>query len=977
MSLNPDFIHELRKQFAGDIRLDTASKILYSTDASMYQIEPLGVAIPKTQDDLQSAVELAAKYKIPILPRGAGSSLGGQAIGEALILDCSRWLDSIIDINSESRTATVEPGVVLADLNFAAAKFGLTYGPDPASAERATMGGVIGNNATGAHSILYGMSADHLFLADVILGDGTLETWDVNGKSKLTPVLQDIRANLADEIKSNYPKTWRNSAGYRLNYLLPWSPSVPPRWVGENYPANLKPNTWNLAPLLAGSEGTLAVMRRATVNLVPRPNHTILGVLSYQSIADACDDVPRLLAFEPSAIELIPQMILRFARSVPAYARQMGWIVGDPVAVLVVEFSGDQPSALKEAVRRIGSTLTIAESKEEQARVWNIRKMGLGILDSRPQVERPAAFIEDCAIPVERLGEFVREVERIMSAHGTEGGIYAHASAGCLHIRPILNLQCGEGVRALRSIGEQVFALTMRLGGSMSSEHGDGIISGEWVEKTYGIEITDAMRMLKHAADPDNLLNPNKMFNAPPMDTNLRFGEHYQVKAWNSALQFDHERRLAGAIEHCNGQGVCRKTNGMMCPSYQATREEQNSTRGRANLLRALISLPPSNEDRRSKIVDSVFSALDLCLACKGCKAECPSGVDMAKLKFEFENEYYKTHRRPLRDYVFGYFHVFAKLASWIAPLSNGIMGISLFKNIAAKTLKMTEKRPFPKFTNKRAKLVNGTNDESVVIFLSDSYARYIEPHIEQAAFDVLSACGYNVRILPVVGAGASLLSKGFIDVAKRHAGRVLDSLNQLDPKQDAVIVGIEPPEIYSLKHDYLDLLPNRAEEIASRAAQTWLLDEYLLRSDKFSALRVGNMVKRNDNDIYTQKIKFQPHCHQRAEELASDGLPSGANATVALLTDCGYEVELLDTGCCGMAGTFGYEAEHYDLSMQVGELKLFHLLHGLNKKNSNVCVTGTGAACRLQISQGVGMDVKHPIELVRDAVLDTRSQNM
>ncbi|HKI55410.1 MAG TPA: FAD-linked oxidase C-terminal domain-containing protein, partial [Anaerolineales bacterium] len=769
----------------------------------MYQIKPLGVAIPRTQDDLQSAIELAAKYKVPILPRGAGSSLGGQAIGEALILDCSHWLDSIIEIDAESRTATVEPGVVLSTLNSASAQYELTFGPDPASAERATMGGVIGNNATGAHSILYGMSADHLLSADVILGDGTLETWDVNLKSKLFPVIQNIQTNYAEAIKQNYPKSWRNSAGYRLNYLLPWSPSTPPQWIGEYYPANIQPGTWNLAPLLAGSEGTLAVMRRAKVNLVPKPKYTILGVLSYSSIAEACDDVPRLLKINPSAVELIPRRILQLAKSVPAYARQMGWIVGDPTAVLVVEFSGDQPSALKDAVRQIGDVLTIAESKEEQARVWNVRKMGLGILDSRPYAARPVAFIEDCAIPVEELSAFVREVERIMSTHGTEGGIYAHASAGCLHIRPVLNLQKGEGVRALRSIGEQVFALTASLGGSMSSEHGDGIVTGEWIEKTYGKEVTNAMRVLKRAADPENLLNPNKMLDAPPMDTHLRFGEDYQTQTWIPSLHFDHERGLAGAIEHCNGQGVCLKSNGVMCPSYQATREESNSTRGRANLLRGLISSPmllrggrssrrrvpfrvsnPQFDEEivssftsfspRNDMIEATAKALDLCLACKGCKAECPSGVDMAKLKYEFENEYYKTHRRPLRDYVFGYFHVAAKLASSVASFSNAMMQIPLFKNILARLLGVTTKRPFPKFTRQRAKLLASEmqNHKQRIIFLSDPFAQYIEPQVEQAAFDVLSACGYDVRVSPIIGAGASLFSKGFIDAAKRHAGK-------------------------------------------------------------------------------------------------------------------------------------------------------------------------------------------------------------
>ncbi|MFM8427787.1 MAG: FAD-binding oxidoreductase, partial [Chloroflexota bacterium] len=487
MTFSREIFQDLQKRFKGDLRLDSASKVLYSTDASAYQIEPLGVAIPKTQEDLQTVVAFAAKNKIPILPRGSGSSLAGQAIGEALILDCSRYLDSIIEINPETNSALVEPGAILANLNRAAAKHGLMFGPDPASAERATMGGVIGNNATGAHSILYGMSADHILEAEVVLSDGSLATFTEAESvikqnnirlSNIVLSVNEIRQRFADAIKQNYPRSWRNSAGYRLNYLLPWSPSTPPQWIGDNYPANLKPDTWNLAHVLAGSEGTLAVIRKLKVNLVPKPKHTILGVLSYASIADACDDVPRLLSMNPSAVELIPQLILRNARSIPAYARQMGWVIGDPAAVLVVEFSGDQPSALKEAVRRLGDVLTIAESPEDQARIWNIRKVGLGILDSRPSSARPIAFIEDCAIPVERLGDFVRDIEKILDAHGTFGGIYAHASAGCLHIRPVLDLQHGEGVRTMRSIIEQVFALTMSLGGAMSSEHGDGIARG-------------------------------------------------------------------------------------------------------------------------------------------------------------------------------------------------------------------------------------------------------------------------------------------------------------------------------------------------------------------------------------------------------------------------------------------------------------------------------------------------------------------
>lgn len=982
MSLSPDFVNELRKRFSGEIRNDLASRILYSTDASIYQIEPQGVVIPRTYDDLQSAVELAVKYKIPVLARGAGTSLAGQAIGNALILDVSRWLDSVIAIDPESRTATVEPGVVLSTLNAAAAKHGLMFGPDPASAERATMGGIIANNATGARSLTYGMTADHLISADVIMADGSSgtlgerSTLDNSLISNLYSSALQIREKYSDTIAKNWPRSWRNSAGYRLNYLLPWSATKPSQWIGESYPANLKPGTWNLTPLLAGSEGTLAIIQRATLRLVEKPEHTVLAVLQYQSNADACDDVPRLLTHHPSAVELIPRFIIRQARSIPAYARQMGWVIGDPAALLVVEFSGDQPSALKDAARNVGEVLTIAESREDQARIWNVRKVGLGLLDSRPQSARPAAFVEDCAIPVDKLGEFVREIEKILSAHETEGGIYAHASAGCLHIRPILDLKTARGVSALRSISEEVFALTARLGGAMSSEHGDGLARAEYLEQTYGSELMEAMRMLKTAADPGNLLNPGKILDAPKMDENLRYGAQHKMQVWNSSLSFAGRGGLDVAIEQCNGQGLCRKETGVMCPSYQATRDEMHSTRGRANLLRALFSNYGLRKTitgmPNDELTNATAHALDLCLACKGCKAECPSGVDMAKLKFAFQAEYYKTHRRQLRDYVFGNFHTAAGLASSVAPFANAMMEIPTMKNLVAAILGITAKRPFPKFSNRRAsvRVVPGKGRPKI-IFLPDAFSKYIEPEVEQAAFDVLSKCGYDVHVLPVIGAGATFLSKGFVLESRQHARRVLDALYQIDPTNEAAVVGIEPPEIYCLKHDYLDLLPQMEKEITPRMEKVWFLDEFLLRSDQFRSLRVGTWgeVAEPNNNLAAKKIRFHPHCHQRAEGPVDDGIASGTSATLELLRACGYDVELMDTGCCGMAGTFGYESEHYDLSMKVGELKLFPQLREWKTQNDGSSIASSGAACRMQIEQGVGVKAVHPLMLIANSL--------
>ncbi len=1050
MSLPREFLYELHKHFTGDIRTDSTSRILYSTDASIYQIEPLGVVIPRTQEELHAAVELAAKYKIPILPRGAGTSLAGQAIGNSLILDCSRWLDKIIEINAEERFAIVEPGVILSDLNKAASKHGLIFGPDPASAERATMGGVIANNATGAHSIVYGMSADHILEADVILGDGSVERWgeitkdelgrmkdEGNQNNTLLPAVHQIREKYAEVIKRNYPKTWRNAAGYRLNYLLPWTASAPPRWNGEFYPANLKPDTWNLATLLAGSEGTLAVIRKMKVNLVQKPKHTILAVLSYASVAEACDDVPRLLTHNPSAIELIPDTIIRTARNSAGYASEASWVVGDPAALLVVEFSGDDADSLNRiasgldtpfATNAQGYSTTdakiiIAESNEDQARIWNVRKMGLGLLDSQPRSARPIAFIEDCAIPVERLGEFVREVEKILSAHGTEGGIYAHASAGCLHIRPVLDLKTTRGVESLRSISEAVLSLTLSLGGALSSEHGDGLARSEHLARAYGAEVMDAMRLLKYAADPNHILNPGKIIDPQKMDANLRYGVDYKTKAWKPNLLFERQGGFELAVEQCNGQGVCRKPTGVMCPSFQATRDEMHSTRGRANLLRDLIRSTKYEAGttaysvlRSDELTESTFQALDLCLACKGCKAECPSGVDMAKLKYEFENEYYKTHRRPLRDYVFGYFHVVAKMMSYVAPLANGLMEFAPTRKLIVKALGLAEERALPKINmSLRAKrsnlLANRNLDEGrkiasswrdslhssqrhVVVFLPDVFSRYIEPQVEEAALDVLTMCGYDVLVLPIVGAGASLLSKGFVDAARRQARKMLKLLNQVDPSREAFIVGVEPPEIYLLKNDYADLLPESAEGIRARESKVWLLDEFLLRSASFDALRVARLDGQFEGQNVSQETKrkndgsgllrfarndrlyFHPHCHQRAEEPSADGVASGAKASVELLRACGFDVELSDAGCCGMAGTFGFEAEHYEVSMRIAELKLLPDLRALNRegaknaRNLSDEVVSTGAACRMQVRHGSGLEARHPIEWVREALV-------
>ena len=1054
MPLNPDFIHELQRATSGDIRTDPVTRTLYSTDASIYQIMPRGVFIPKTQNELQAAVELAAKHKIPILPRGSGSSLAGQAVGDALILDLSRYLDKILDIDPEARTATVEPGVILSDLNRAAAKFGLGFGPDPASADRATMGGVLGNNATGAHSIRYGMAADHFLAADALLTDGSAVTFGEVSLERAQQIAQDvqetpsfslssslppanleatlysaalhIRAQHADLIRERWAKVWRNTSGYRLNYLLPWSPERPPQWEHELYPP-IKPSTINLASLLAGSEGTLAVMQRATVNLVPLQREKVLVVLSFKSIPEAMDAVPEILESQPSAVELLPRVLIDLAREVPAYAPMIDFVDNDASEILVVEYSGDDAALVRKQAQNLGRNGRIVTHPQRQANIWKVRKVGLGILSTSTSATRGVTFIEDCAVPVERLGDFTRGMQQIFADFKTTGTFYAHASAGCLHMRPVLNLQSERGRRELREMAKATLGLVLGLGGVMTGEHGDGLSRSEFLTRIYGDEIADAFRVLKLAADPEHLLNPGKIVSPPPMDENLRYGAGYATQPFTvkPALNFDAEGGLVNAIENCNGAGVCRGFSGTMCPSFQATREESHATRGRANMLRAFISgqeitaktrrTPSFRENKRKtprslrlggSTKEAVANSLDLCLACKGCQSECPSGVDMAKLKYEFFNDYYKTHSRKLRDYLFGYIGAFAKLGAPFRGLVNQVSGNQVIGDWAKKFLGVAPERQLPKFKNDFARrsiarrrsltyheIASSQNHaprriepEETVLYLPDPFSRYFEPEIEVAALKVLRAAGLHVIKLPILGAGRTLISKSFLDAAKKHTQKVRDEIAKIDPKGKYPVVGAEPSEIYTLKDEYLSFFPND-EKMKSLANRSWLVDEFLLRENsdgESHALRIARFAgqEKEQNSLsgnvtlpkklksaqssksvdISSKISLHSHCYQKARPPADDGIPVGQEATAEMLRAVGYEVEIIPSGCCGMAGSFGYEKEHYQLSMQVGELILFP---EIRKLEGEIPVVAPGTSCREQIADGTDITAKHPLVLV------------
>jgi FAD/FMN-containing dehydrogenase/Fe-S oxidoreductase len=1000
--LRNEFVSHLIEAVDGEVRTDRATRILYSTDASIYQIEPLGVFFPRNRADISACVELANEYNISILPRGSGTSLAGQAIGPGLILDCSRHLDKIIDIDPEARVALVEPGVILSTLNQSVEKYGLQFGPDPASAERATMGGVIGNNATGAHSIRFGMSADHVQSLTMILSDGSIAKFQSVGladarkiaeqssnEGKIYQAAITIKSDYAKAIQEDWPQTWRRSSGYNLNYLLPWSPARPPQWKAEqldqsseihSYPP-IKTDELNLAQLITGSEGTLGIIDQAKVGLVPKPKYTNLVLLAFPDVISACEAVEGILELQPAAVELIPENMLRLASNIPFYAQKIEFlkqvfIDGSNLPnLLAVEFAGDNPDLLnKQANNLVHLNSSIAFNIEDSAlqnRIWSVRKVGLGLLMSISGDVKPIPFIEDLSVPVNKLSIFVAELEKIMMAHGSKGDFYAHASAGCLHLRPLINLKSGDGVEKMRNIAREAMGLVISLGGVPSGEHGDGIARSEWLDSVFGPRIGGASKMLKNAADPRGILNPGKILEPLSMDENLRYGRDYSAKSWQTLLDFSKQDGFTGAIELCNGAGVCRKNDGVMCPSFQATREEMHSTRGRANLLREIIT--DNGHDDLITTDEVVFEALDLCLACKGCKAECPSGVDMAKLKYEFLERHYSSrdHRHPARDYLFGYIDKISRFGKNIRPISNYFLkNINQFKFVG-RLFGLSPKRDLPLLASRNlhtlfkqfsSKNKKGMSTTEKVLFLSDPYTEYYRPELGMAAINALSKAGYQIEIIPVIGSGRTLLSKGFVTSARNHAENLVASIMAAD--ENACIIGIEPSEIYTLRDEYIDFFPGRTE-VKSIASRAYMVDEFLIRPNKDGKLRYLRIADRLDRvNIDEHEILLHGHCYQKSQPPARDGYPIGINATIELLEGVDFRVELIDSGCCGMAGAFGYEDEHFELSMKIGDLSLFPQIRD---KSDTTIIATSGFSCMTQIKDGTGVEAAHPISLIHE----------
>ena len=937
----------LKERVAGEVRFDESSRLLYSTDASIYEIMPIGVVVPRTPEDVFAAMEAAAEFDAPVLPRGGGTSLAGQTVGHAVVIDGSKYLNRVLEVNTEEGWAWVEPGVVQEQFNLHLKPMGRLFGPDTSTANRATIGGMIGNNSAGSHSILYGKTIDHVLEVDAVLASGERRLFKEIGfeEARRRGGLEGRIAEIVDldrgEIEARFPRLMRRVTGYNLDEFV-------------------RNGKFNLAKLIVGSEGTLAMVHRAKVRIETRPRATALMTVHFEDIVDAIRASEVILPSGPSAIELVDDMVLDLARGSLEFSREIGFIEGRPGAILLVEFYGDGEAeltakldGLEAALRKAGLGYAYPRALDGpgQERVWKLRKAGLGLLLGTRGERKPIAFVEDCAVLPDRLPEFFTRFRDVIRKYDTSAGYYGHASVGCLHIRPLIDTKRPSEIRKMKDMTTEIAELVMEFGGAMSGEHGDGLARSHLNETLFGTDVYRAFQQVKRAFDPDCRMNPGKIVDAPPMDADLRFGERYETVHVKTHYDFSREGGLAAAVEMCNGMAVCRKVNnGTMCPSYMATRDEAHSTRGRANLMREVLSgkLPPEAWTGRS-----LYDALDLCLECKACKAECPSAVDMAKLKYEFLAQYNDANGTPLRSLVFGHIHRLSRMASRAPGLSNRLMAHPVLRRWMDRWLGIDARRALPPiagqtfeswFRKRRPRATGGAVGR--VVLFHDTFVNYNHPEIGRAATVLLEAAGYEVRLADRVCCGRPLISKGLAETARAMARSNVGTLHPWVSRGYA-IVGCEPSCMLTFRDEYADLVSG--PEVREVAASTFLLEEFIDRETRAGRWKVRYRPARARALLHT-------HCHEKAL-VGSGPLKSVLGAA--------YEVDEIDSGCCGMAGSFGYESEHYDLSLAIGRRRL---LPALDASPETPIVT-PGVSCRQQIADSTGRRPWHPAEALARAL--------
>ncbi|MBP3960519.1 FAD-binding protein [Gemmata sp. G18] len=987
-------VRYLRRHTSGEVRFDDTSRGLYSTDASHYQVRPLGVVLPKTVDDLTSTVQIAADLNVPITARGGGTSLSGQSIGPGIVIDCSKYLNAVGEVDTVNRCVRVQPGVVLDHLNRALAPHGLMFGPDVATASRATLGGMIGNNSAGARSIVYRQTVDHVRALKVVLSDGTRTEFgsltELEYERKLELRTREgeayraadstVREN-AVEILARTPKIVRKVSGYNLAALVERTPAARPG-VHSNPSGYAGPggsgSPHSLVPLLVGSEGTLAVIAEAELALVPRLKHRGLLVPQFASLGAALDALQACLELEPSAVELMDRMLIDLARNQRSLKNTMAAVRGRPEALLMVEFSSDDPAEVSYRVHELGrrlagcAGLTASVPALDAATrdpLWALRSSAVPLLYGMPGDAKPVTFCEDAAVAPERLPEFAARFREIFHKHGTDGAFYGHASVGCLHIRPVLNIHEEAGVVTMRKIMEDVTDLVLEFNGSLSGEHGDGLVRSEWNRKMFGPVVYEAFRQVKRGFDPGNVLNPGKVVDAPAMEANMRVPPG-RMPATDppTVLDFSKQGGFFRSIELCNGAGVCRKTQGgAMCPSYRATKDEQDTTRARANALRLTLTNEAPQKSRHAPIAQRwIADVMDLCLSCKACKSECPSNVDVAKLKAEFLQAFYARRARPLGHLLVKHVHRLSPLAARFAGVNNWFARRSWTRRAMENFAGIDRRRSLPEWhcdhfrkwfyqtRNSERGARNGRSGEErslpsaqrTVVLLDDCFTTYQEPNIGRAAVTLLERAGFTVELAGIC-CGRAMLSKGFLTDARKLAR---DGIAKLDhfAAQGIPILGLEPSCILSLSDEWPELVPGPAAKRVAAAAE--LADGWLARqvSDHGLALDVAPLVG---------KALLHPHCHQKA-------LVGSKGTQDALRLVRGLDVTVLDAGCCGMAGAFGYEKQHYDVSVKIANLELVPAVTA----DLDATVIATGTSCRHQIRDLTGRVARHPLEVLAGA---------
>ena len=983
---------ELRAALAGDVHFDSASRAMHATDASVYQIVPLGVVTPRSRDDVVQVVRLCRRHGVSITARGGGTSQAGQAIGAGLSLDFSRYMNRVLDLDTAAATVTVEPGIVLDELNELLKPHGLHLPLDLSTSNRATIGGMIANNSAGTRSIIYGKTIDYVESLDVVFADGSsaqigalspeslkakLAQQDLEGAAYRT--VRRLGSELEAEIRQRYPRIMRRVGGYNLDEFIP-----------EDEAARSS-EPFNLARILVGSEGTLGLSVAATMRLLPLPPRRALCSVQFADLLEAMSATPVILEHGPSAVELIDRFMLDKTRGRIEFAPLRSFIHGDPGAVLLVEFFGQSEEELSGKIERLktdldarglGNYLYRALEAEEQARIWELRRAALGLTMSQTGDAKAISFVEDTAVPPQRLRDYIENFQEILAKYDTQAGFYAHASVGLLHIRPVINLKSAQGVERFEAIAAEVADLVLEYGGALSGEHGDGLVRAPFQEKMFGTAIYNAFCEVKAAFDPSNMLNPGKIVHAPALTSNLRgaqtanqatFPERQPLEAtsalpsapletgrleadrggseidseepdYATTFDFSDFGGLLQATEQCSGVGACRKTlTGTMCPSYMATRNEIDSTRGRANALRLALS---GGLEATGFGDEELLPVLDLCLECKACKRECPTGVDMARLKSEFLHQYHVRHGAPFKDRVLSQADRIARWGSRLAPLSNWLAAAGPVRRLNERLFGLDRRRPLPKFSARpftrswRTARPTGDSEKIRVALFADTFNNYYEPAQLADAATVLESCGAEVTVAPQVCCGRPHISKGFLDAAARQAGATTAALLPL-AEAGLPILFCEPSCYSAVQDDHPQLLRGTAQADARKvAAACQLVEEWA--GPRMAPTKAG-----------PARVLIHGHCHQKALV----GMQP-LQQLLSAIPDC--ELTVLDSGCCGLAGLFGYE--HYDVSQLIGERRLLPAARALEE---NETIVSPGFSCRQQIKHFTGVQSHSPVSLL------------